>query len=191
VVVAHVRTPRGDWVDAGLQALAAGGPDAVRIEALAGRLGVTKGGFYWHFTDRSALLTEMLDAWEQAGADDLIALVDTNPDGPRAQLLQLVDLVRASDGVAVELAVRDWARRDPEVGLRLRRVDERRMDYLRTLFRPLCVDEADVEARSMLLFSLYIGSHFVAAHHGDRTRADVVRLAAERLVADSWTRHAD
>ena len=54
--VANVRTPRGAWVDAALQALAAGGPDAVRVEALAVRLGVSKGGFYWHFTDRQALL---------------------------------------------------------------------------------------------------------------------------------------
>jgi AcrR family transcriptional regulator len=191
MAVAHVRTPRADWVGAGLQALAAGGPDAVRVEALAARLGVTKGGFYWHFADRAALLGEMLDRWEQAGADDIIAVVERNPDGPRAQLLQLIDVVRSSDGVAVELAVRDWARRDDDVALRLGRVDERRMQYLRTLFAPLCVDADDVEARSMLLFSLYIGSYFVAAQHGGRTRAEVVRLAAERLLDDSWGRHAD
>ena len=46
-----------------------GGPDAVRIEALAAYLGVSKGGFYWHFTDRQALLTEMLDSWEKSGTD--------------------------------------------------------------------------------------------------------------------------
>lgn len=37
---------RASWIDEGLRALAAGGPDAVRIEALARALGVTKGGFY-------------------------------------------------------------------------------------------------------------------------------------------------
>jgi AcrR family transcriptional regulator len=40
------RTPRSKWIDEGLRALAAGGPDAVRIEALAQALGVTRGGFY-------------------------------------------------------------------------------------------------------------------------------------------------
>ena len=53
------------WIDEGLRALAGGGPDAVRIEPLAQALGVTKGGFYWHFDDRRALLDEMLDAWER------------------------------------------------------------------------------------------------------------------------------
>ena len=75
--VAKVRTPRGAWVDAALQALAAGGPDAVRVEALAASLGVSKGGFYWHFNDRQALFEEMLDSWEQAGTEEVIARVES------------------------------------------------------------------------------------------------------------------
>ena len=50
------RTLRTSWIDEGLRALAHGGPDAVRIEGLARALGVTKGGFYWHFDGRTALL---------------------------------------------------------------------------------------------------------------------------------------
>ena len=51
-MAAPTRTPRTSWIEEGLRALAAGGPDAVRVEALAQALGVTKGGFYWHFDDR-------------------------------------------------------------------------------------------------------------------------------------------
>ena len=69
---APTRTPRGSWIDAGLRALAAGGPDAVRIEPLARELGVTRGGFYWHFEDRRALLEEILDAWERSSVDEVI-----------------------------------------------------------------------------------------------------------------------
>ena len=54
-MAAPTRTPRRTWVEQGLRALAAGGPDAVRIEPLAQALGVTRGGFYWHFADRRAL----------------------------------------------------------------------------------------------------------------------------------------
>src|SRR4029077_16836251 len=104
--VATVRTPRGAWVDAALQAVAAGGPDAVRVEALAVTLGVSKGGFYWHFKDRQALLDEMLDVWEQAGTDDVIARVDSQPTDPRAKVRQLFELARSAD-FAVELALRD------------------------------------------------------------------------------------
>jgi hypothetical protein len=39
--VSVIRTPRDKWIEEGLQALATGGPDAVRVEALAKKLGVT------------------------------------------------------------------------------------------------------------------------------------------------------
>ncbi|HEY0815267.1 MAG TPA: TetR/AcrR family transcriptional regulator, partial [Pseudonocardia sp.] len=61
--------------------------------------------------------------------------------------------------------------------------DNRRMDYLRSLFGAFCPDPDDVEARSMLAFSLLIGGHFIAADHGGRSRADVLELAAKRLEA--------
>ena len=51
------------------------------------------------------------------------------------------------------------------------------MDYLRSLFGAFCPDADDVEARCMVFYSLWIGSHFIAADHGARSRADVLKLA--------------
>lgn len=184
--VALVRTPRDEWVDAALEALAEGGPDAVRVEALAVRLGVSKGGFYWHFTGRPALVEEMLDAWQRAAVEDVIDRIESHPAGPRAKLQKLFELAMSADGLSAELAVRDWSRRDSDVAERLHQVDNRRMGYLRSLFAQFCVDEDDVEARSMLAFSLYVGSHFVVAEHGDRTRPQVLQLAWDRLLSESW-----
>jgi len=180
--VAKVRTPRGAWVHAALQALAVGGPDAVRIEALAVELGVSKGGFYWHFADRQALLEEMLDTWEKAGTEDIIAHVESQPADPRAKLQRLFELTSSPEGLAVELAVRDWSRRDGDVAERLRRVDNRRIGYIRSLFGPFCADDNDVEVRSMVAYTLVIGSYFIAAEHGDKTRSQVLQLAIDRLL---------
>ncbi len=83
----------------------------------------------------------------------------------------------------IDLAIRDWARRDQAVAERLRRVDNRRMDYLRLLFGAICRAEDEVEARSMLAFSLVIGHHFMAADHGARSHEDVLELAATWLLA--------
>lgn len=182
VPVAKARTPRDAWIDTALRALAEGGPDAVRVEALAASLGVTKGGFYWHFKDRRALLEEMLDTWERAGTEDVISRLDREPGGPRAKLRRLFDLAPSAD-FEVELALRDWSRRDRDVAKRLRRVDTRRMAFLRSLFGQFCADADDAEARSMLAYSLMIGSYFVAARHPGRTRAQMLRLAADRLLA--------
>jgi AcrR family transcriptional regulator len=182
-MAAPTRTPRTSWIEEGLRALAAGGPDAVRIEVLAKALDVTKGGFYWQFDDRRALLEEMLDAWERVGVDEVIERVEGEGSDARAKLRRLSAIAGSSgEGLRIDLAVRDWARRDKAVAERLRRVDNRRMAYLRSLFGAFCADEADVEARCLLVLSLWIGNHFVAADHGARSRSDVIELALRRLV---------
>lgn len=175
------RTPRSKWIDEGLRTLAAGGPDAVRIEPLARALGVTRGGFYWHFEDRAALLEAMLDTWERATTDDVIERVESKGGDVGTKLRRAGALTFSDWLMPIDLAVRDWARREDAVAVRLRRVDNRRMDYLRSLFSAFCPDPDDVEARCMLAFSLLIGDHFIAADHGGRSRADVLELAARQL----------
>jgi hypothetical protein len=83
----------------------------------------------------------------------------------------------------IDLAVRDWARRDRAVAKRLRRVDNRRMEYLRALIGTFGDDPDDVEARGMLAFSLAIGSQFIAADHEGRSRNQVLERATQRLLA--------
>jgi AcrR family transcriptional regulator len=186
------RTPRSAWIEAGLRALAAGGPDAVRVEALARALNVTKGSFYWHFDNRHALLDDILDAWERVSVDDVIERIeDKRGDGAgnaRSKLQRLGaialsgDKVLGIDPLEVDLAIRDWSRRDKKVARRLRRVDNRRMDYMRSLFKTICADEAEVEDRCLLAFSLWIGSHYIAADHRGHSRAAVMEGAFRRLL---------
>jgi AcrR family transcriptional regulator len=182
-MAAPTRTPRTSWIQEGLRALGVGGPDAVRVEKLAQALGVTKGGFYWHFEDRPALLEEMLDAWERLVVDEVIDRVESEGGDARAKLWRLSALASSSrDLMKIELAVRDWARRDKAVAKRLRRIDNRRMEYMRSLFGEFCPDDDDVEARCFLVFSVFIGSHFIAADHGERSRADALKLALAWLL---------
>jgi AcrR family transcriptional regulator len=183
--MARPRTPRSRWIDAGLEALATGGPGAVRVEPLAQALGVTKGGFYWHFDDRRALLEELLDRWEHTLVDEVIERLEAEGGDARSKLRRLFALAGAGEVrglVRAELAIRDWARRDDSVGDRLRRVDNRRMVYMRGLFSVFCPDPDDVEARCLVSMALFVGSHFVAADHGTRSRRDVMDRALERLL---------
>ena len=182
-MAAPTRTPRTRWIEQGLSALAAGGPDAVRIESLAQALGVSKGGFYWHFKDRQALLEEMLDAWERTWVDEVIEAVEAEDQDARSRLRRLFALAAASGGelLKIELAIRNWARREEAVAERLRQVDNRRMDYMRSLFGGICEDNDDVEARCLLVFSLFVGSHFVSADHGGRSRGQVLEQALQWL----------
>jgi AcrR family transcriptional regulator len=182
-MAAPTRTPLSTWIDAGLRALAAGGPDAVRIEPLAKELGVTRGGFYWHFADRGAFLGALLDTWERRSIDVVLARVEREGGDPRTKVRRAGMLTFSRELLPIDLAVRDWARRDNGVATRLRRVDDRRMEYLRALIGAACPDADDVEARSMLAFSLAIGNHFIAAGHAGRRRGDVLEAAMQRVLA--------
>jgi AcrR family transcriptional regulator len=184
--MAVTRTPRNKWIEEGLRALGVGGPDAVRIETLAQALGVTKGGFYGHFDGRGALLEEMLDAWERVMIDEVIEHLEGEGGDARAKLRRLFALASSTEArglMSIDLAVRDWARRDKAVARRLRRVDNRRMGYMRSLFGAFCRDQDDVEVRCLLFASLFAGNKLLAADHGPRSRAEVLELALRRLLA--------
>jgi AcrR family transcriptional regulator len=184
--LAKARTPRTKWIEEGLRALGVGGPEAVRVETLAQALGVTKGGFYWHFDDRNALLEEMLDAWERVVVDDAIEIIEAGGGDAKAKLRRLFAVASSPEALGlrmIDLAVRDWARRDKAVAKRLRRVDNRRMEYLRSLFGDFCRGEKEIEVRCLLFASLFIGNRLLAADHGARSREEVTDQALNRLLA--------
>jgi AcrR family transcriptional regulator len=149
-------------------------------------LGVTKGAFYWQFDGRGALLEEMLDAWERTGVDAVIEIIEGGGGDARAKLRRLFALATSPEGEGlrmIELAVRDWARRDKAVAKRLRRVDNRRNQYMRSLFGDFCRGEKEIEARCLLFASLGFGNSLFAADHGAQSREEVADLAVRRLLA--------
>lgn len=185
--VAKLQTPRSAWIEAALQALSEGGPDAIRVETLAVSLGVTKGGFYWHFKDRAALLEEMLDEWERTRTEAVIERVEAEPLSARERLRLLFELAPDhTAGFGVELSIREWSRRDRAVAARLQRIDARRMRFVQGLFGEFCATKGDAEARSMLGYSLLIGAYFIVAGPDGRSRAEMVRQALDRLLEESW-----
>jgi AcrR family transcriptional regulator len=153
------------------------------VDVIAQELGVTRGGFYWHFPNRQAFLEEMLNTWEHRSTDEALERVEKEGGDARDKVRRAGMFTFSTELLPIDLAIRDWARRDRSVAKRLRRVDNRRMDYLRTMIGTFIDDADDVEARGMLAFSLAIGSHFIAADHGVRSRKQVLERATQRLLA--------
>ena len=117
--------------------------------------------------------------------DEVIERVEAEDGDARSKLRRLFALAGAGEVrglLRAELAIRDWARRDDSVGNRLRRVDNRRMDYMRGIFSDFCPDADDVEARCLVAMALFVGSHFIAAAHGTRSRREVIDRALEQLL---------
>src|SRR5688500_19262768 len=125
----------------------------------------------------------MLDAWERASIDEVFERVEHSGGDARTKLRRAGALTCSDELLPIDLAVRDWSRREPPVAERLRRVDNRRMDYLRSHLAPLCADEDELEARCLIAFSVAIGNHLIAADHGGRSRADVLEHITRQLFA--------
>lgn len=58
-----------DWVEVGYELLGEGGPEAVRVEEIARRLGVARSGFYHRFGSRRALWDAINERWMADGFD--------------------------------------------------------------------------------------------------------------------------
>lgn len=188
--MSNVKRSRQDWIDAGLHALARGGPRAVRVEALARDLGVTKGGFYGYFANKQDLLDAVLDHWERLSTTVVRIAVESETEDPATRLVRARDLTFAPDRLAgVELAIRDWARQDADVAARLRRVDDYRIAYLTSELSRLCSDPVEAEARAYLAFGAALGMHYTAydAHEHEPARLLATKIL---LTPGSLTRPA-
>ncbi|MGL5817384.1 MAG: TetR/AcrR family transcriptional regulator [Phycicoccus sp.] len=153
------RHSRQTWVDAALGALAEGGAEQLRVEPLAARLGVTKGSFYHHFTDRRALHLAMLDSWEERGTSRIIDDVDATSPDPRERLSRLAHRTLASHrrDDAIESALRAWAQVDTTIAAALARVDTRRLDYTTALLVATGMTTAAAERRAGYFYRILIG----------------------------------
>lgn len=158
---AKARLSADDWAQAALDALAEGGLAAVSVEPIAKRLGTTKGSFYWHFKDRAALIDAALARWEQRSTDDVIAeiAVETDPAERLHRLFaQVIDY--AATG-RIELALLASADQPP-VAATLRRVADRRIEYVAELLRELGLTTAQARTRAVVAVSIYHGFNQLA-----------------------------
>jgi len=140
---------RSQWVNAGLNALRKGGVGAVRVERLAGAVGVTKGSFYHHFRDRGALLEALLEYWSRER-------IRTLRGGLPARLLALAEDVLEKGMGRYDPPIRAWARHDRKAAAAVAQVDRRRIRALTELFQEegFGPDEAGIHARTFYTFLL-------------------------------------
>lgn len=168
-----------DWARAALVAIGEGGLGAVAIEPLAARLGTTKGSFYWHFTDRQALLGMALRMWEQDRTEAVIAALEPEPD-PARRLRRLFALAMEA-GLAdrTELTLLATAA-DPLVGTALRRVTARRISYIAELLEALGLRPAKARSRALVAYTGYLG-HLQVAHVASDALPDTARERKRHL----------
>ena len=165
------------WVEAAFDVLAEGGIDAVRVDPLAKRLGVTRGSFYWHFKDREALHQAMLKAWRERASYQVFNRVERTADPAEARLERLLALPysspRSARAAAIELAIRLWARRDRSAAKAVRHIDRTRLDYFTKLFQERGQTREEARKRAFLFYAALMAEAFIAPGGGADMHGDL------------------
>lgn len=155
----HSSATEAAWLSAAYEVLTENGVEAVKVMPLAKRLGLTRTGFYWHFRDRDALLEAMVRRWEEKNTGNLVAQCDAFAENICEGLLNLFDcwLNNQLFDSRLDLAIRNWARNDPALQVRLDEADATRMKAIATLFLRFGYSAAEAEVRAMTVIYTQIG----------------------------------
>jgi len=161
-----------DWIDCALQTLIENGIEAVQITALARRLDVTRGSFYWHFESREALLDALLTHWRRQNTGVMVEAL-TGADSLDTGILALfsvwVDDARFDP--KLDQAVRDWARHSDTLHGAVKSEDDARVAAIAEFYARHGYQQPEAFIRARVLYYTQI-SYYALAKDQDEDMTD-------------------
>ena len=153
------RLSKADWIAQGLRTLAHDGANALKVGPMAATLRVSRGSFYWHFSDIADFRSQLLQSWQERSTDQVIREFDARKAEPdRLKLL----MKRAYSGKRdLDRAIRSWAAEDQDVARLVASVDARRIAYIAKLLVAAGVESQRARARAAFLYWAYLGQPIV------------------------------
>ena len=176
------RVSKGEWLARALEVLRSEGFQGIRVERLARDLGIAKAGFYWHFRDRRDLMQSLLDHWTREST----AVVTENPElvegDPEKRLYKTMVVILDRDLAKYDLAIRDWAARDPDAAKAIRLVYRKRLEFVRGIFSDLGFRGQQLEMRTRLLVCYHSWEQTMFEDSPKEERHKLLRLRLKLLV---------
>jgi AcrR family transcriptional regulator len=158
------RLSRDDWLDQAFWAVVAGGFENVKVLTIAEKLKVTRGSFYWHFSDHADLIRSLLLRWklQQTALDKKL---DSQRSGnPIKDLEDVVDAAFSQAGATLEnlrfeQALRSLSHQNSEAAQMLVEIDTERMKLFESKFMAIVKDVKKARDLSALLYLAIVGSY--------------------------------
>ncbi|WP_177204183.1 TetR/AcrR family transcriptional regulator [Sphingobium sp. AP50] len=151
----------GDWIDAARDLLIREGIGTVRIDRIAKECGVSRGGFYWRFKNRDALLICLLDDWvavNRAIIDRAVVHPAMQKKSAKDAILDLIALWNQQSGQSeYDLAVRGWAKTSSSALKATQAIDADYIGGLVAQFHRHGFERADAEFRAFILYNHHLG----------------------------------
>jgi len=167
-----VKRVREEWLEVAREALIRGGVEAVTVQSISRKLGVTRGGFYGYFGSRSALLERLLEDWQEVNTRALRRIAAQNRRDGASQFKELVSMWVEDEDYRPEYdaAVRDWARRSPEVARVVRNLDNERIKLIQRIFCNLGFRGLEAHIRARVTYYHQVGYYALAVHESRAAR---------------------
>lgn len=188
----NFKTTAGGWLEAARVVLIEEGIGMVKVDRLARRLKVTRGGFYHHFRNQHALLETLLHSWRTRNR-----FVPSMGDVSDAHAAY--DALRATTDNLIherefdhqfDMAIREWARISVPVAAVVRAVDDERIDALRKIMLGLGCGAKEAEIRAKVFYYHQIGSYALGVEESTRTREDNLPVYLSVLCGENYRRAA-
>jgi AcrR family transcriptional regulator len=144
------------WIDFALAALAHGGVEALKADVLARKLGVSRGSFYWHFSDLGAFHAKVIERWREATTEAIIA--DLEHYGSAEQRLTALLRRAFAHNAVLEVHMRTWAETNAAATRALSEVDHRRRQYIERMLVEVGIAPPLAATRAQLLYWTYLGA---------------------------------
>lgn len=147
------------WLDAAYQMLVESGVDSVKVMPLAARLGLSRTSFYWHFSDREALLAGLVARWQSKNTDNLIARTKAPAASIAEAMLNVTDCWITPElfDNRMEFAIRTWALTDEALTKTLTEVDEVRIKALTAMFETFSYPAQEARIRAQTTYLTQVG----------------------------------
>ena len=147
------------WLSAAYEVLTESGVEAVKVGVLSKKLGLTRSGFYWYFKDREALLDAMIARWDAKNTGNLIRQTEAYADTITEAMLNLFECWLDADlfDSRLDLAIRNWARNDPDLQRKIEHSDRLRARAIADMYRRFGFSDKQAEVRSMTVLYTQIG----------------------------------
>jgi AcrR family transcriptional regulator len=163
-----------DWIDFALTMLAREGFQALKADVLARKLGVSRGSFYWHFTDLRDFHGRVIAHWRRTATDAIIA--DLERQDAREARLEVLLRRAFGHGARMEIRMRNWADENAAAARALGEIDRQRRGYIEKLLRQAGVAPSAAATRAEVLYWAYLGA---ALSRSKLTGARLDRTVAE------------
>lgn len=177
----NVKLGREDWLAAALDVLTKDGIEKVKVEPLAVFLGVTKGSFYWHFKNREALLTQMIDYWAKV-QNDIIDRFGEEAMEPKQRLWKLLQFIVRKDS-SHDVSIRAWARNNAYAAKAIAHIDGRRLAFCEKLFEEMGFTGNDAKFRARVVYYYQVGEYTVIKQDSLALRLALCEMRYKMLIS--------